>query len=378
MTDSARDEEPTAVDPSSDLVPRGVRVASEWSWRLLLVAAALGAVIFLIVQLRVIVIPLLIAVLISALLIPLVQFLIRHGWPKWAAVAVAELGTIAAIVGLVWLVVTQVIRGFDDLRMQTIRSYDQFRQFLLDSPLHLTQDQLNTYVNSLWGSLQQNSSSVLSGALEGASVAAHVGAGVLLVLFSTLFILIDGKGIWNWIVRIFPRRARAAVDGAGRAGWLTLGNFVRVQILVAFIDAVGIGLGALILGVPLAIPIAVLVFLGSFIPVLGAVVTGTLAVFIALVYNGLWPAVIMLGIVLLVQQIEGHVLQPLIMGTAVKVHPLAVVLGVGAGAILAGIPGTFFAVPTIATANVVVRYIAEGRWRTNPKPTLEDVVPADD
>lgn len=262
--------------------------------------------------------------------------------------------------------------------MQTIRSYDQFRQFLLDSPLHLTQDQLNTYVNSLWGSLQQNSSSVLSGALEGASVAAHVGAGVLLVLFSTLFILIDGKGIWNWIVRIFPRRARPAVDGAGRAGWLTLGNFVRVQILVAFIDAVGIGLGALILGVPLAIPIAVLVFLGSFIPVLGAVVTGTLAVFIALVYNGLWPAVIMLGIVLLVQQIEGHVLQPLIMGTAVKVHPLAVVLGVGAGAILAGIPGTFFAVPTIATANVMVRYIAEGRWRTNPKPTLEDVVPADD
>jgi predicted PurR-regulated permease PerM len=132
---------------------------------------------------------------------------------------------------------------------------------------------------------------------------------------------------------------------------------------VASIDALGIGLGAFFLGLPLVIPISVLVFLGSFIPVVGAVVTGALAVFVALIYNGWVTAVIMLGIVLLVQQIEGHVLQPLIMGTAVKVHPLAVVLAVAAGSLLAGIPGALFAVPLVAVLNVMVSYISSGSWR---------------
>ncbi|BDI23576.1 AI-2E family transporter [Herbiconiux sp. L3-i23] len=366
-------DEPTGEVPP-DTLPDGVRIAGAWSWRILAIAGVLAIVTFLIVQLRLIVIPLLIAMLFAALLVPLVNFLVRHRWPKWLAIAIAELGTIAAVTALVWLVVTQVIRGFDDLRQQTIESYDQLKQYLLDSPLHLTEGQINDWVQSIVAAIQQDSQVVVSGALSVGSTLGHVLTGVLLTLFATLFLLIDGRGIWRWIVRLFPRRARTAVDGAGQAGWLTLGNFVRVQILVAFIDAVGIGLGAFILQVPLAIPIAVLVFLGSFVPVLGAVVTGALAVFIALVYNGLWPAVIMLGVVLLVQQIEGHVLQPLIMGTAVKVHPLAVVLAVGSGAILAGIPGTLFAVPVVAVANVMIKYIVEGRWRTNPNPTLKDVV----
>ena len=186
---------------------------------------------------------------------------------------------------------------------------------------------------------------------------------MLLAIFATLFILIDGRGIWNWIVGIFPRRARAAVDGAGCAGWATLQNFVKVQILVATIDAIGIGLGAFLLGVPLAVPIAILVFLGSFIPIVGAVVTGALAVFVALVYNGWVIALIMLGIVLLVQQVEGHILQPLIMGTAVKVHPLGVVVAVATGSLLAGIPGALFAVPVAAVLNVMIASSREARGR---------------
>jgi predicted PurR-regulated permease PerM len=195
---------------------------------------------------------------------------------------------------------------------------------------------------------------------------------VLLTLFSTLFILIDGPNIWRWVVRLFPHRARSAVDGAGRAGWITLTNFVKVQILVAFVDAVGIGLGSFLLGVPLAIPIGVLVFLGSFVPVIGAVVTGALAVFIALVYNGPVIALILLIVVLGVQQLEGHILQPLIMGSAVKVHPLAVVLAVAGGSIVAGIAGAFFAVPVVATLNVMVNYVASGAWRS-PTRTPERV-----
>ncbi|HWD61235.1 MAG TPA: AI-2E family transporter, partial [Humibacter sp.] len=220
------------------------------------------------------------------------------------------------------------------------------------------------------------------GALSIGSTLGHVLTGVLLTAFSTLFILIDGKGIWGWIVRIFPRRARAAIDGAGRAGWVTLTNFARVQVLVASIDAVGIGLVAFFLGLPLVIPIAVLVFLGSFIPIVGAVITGALAVVVALVYNGWVAALIMLIGVLAVQQLEGHVLQPLIMGSAVKVHPLAVVLVVATGSLLAGIPGALFAVPFAAVLNVMVRYVSGGSWRsradaayTGPPDALWQTVP---
>jgi predicted PurR-regulated permease PerM len=211
------------------------------------------------------------------------------------------------------------------------------------------------------------------------TTAGHVLAGALLTLFATLFMLIDGKGIWAWVVRLFPRKARPAVDGSGRAGWVTLTNFVRVQIFVAFVDAVGIGLGAWIIGLffggfPLVIPITIAVFLGSFIPVVGALFSGVLAIFIALVYLNPFAALLMLAVVIAVQQIEGHVLQPFIMGTAVKVHPLAVVFAVAAGGFLAGIPGALFAVPVIATLNVMINYVASGRWRVDPDPTLTQAV----
>jgi predicted PurR-regulated permease PerM len=165
--------------------------------------------------------------------------------------------------------------------------------------------------------------------------------------------------------------------GASTAGWVTLGNFTRVQILVASIDAVGIGLGVFFLGLPLAFPIAVIVFLGSFIPIVGAIITGSLAVLVALVYSGPWVALWMLIIVLGVQQLEGHVLQPAIMGNAVKIHPLAIVLAVTTGGFIAGIAGALFAVPLVAFLNAAVLYIARGRWRTTPNPTVKDILQSD-
>jgi predicted PurR-regulated permease PerM len=355
-----------------DSVPVGMQIAGAWSWRFLALAGALAVVGFLIVQLRFLVIPLMVAVVLSALLVPFKNVLVRHRWPRWLAIAVAELGTLVVVAALVFLVVTQVHSGFDDLRTQTVSSYDDLKTFLAESPLKISEADFNAYVAQALDALQQDSQMLLSGAAAVGSSIGHVLAGVLLTLFSTLFILIDGSRIWGWIVRVFPRRARVATDGAGRAGWLTLQNFVKVQILVASIDAVGIAVGAAILGVPLAIPIGVLVFLGSFIPIIGAVLTGAVAVFIALVYNGWVIALIMLGVVLLVQQIEGHVLQPLVMGTAVRVHPLAVVLAVAGGSMVAGIPGAFFAVPVVATLNVMITYVAGGTWRT---PALTERTP---
>lgn len=349
-------------------VPVGMRIAGAWSWRILALAGVVALFIYLIIQLRLIVVPFFVAILLAALLVPFVQWLQRHRWSKWLAVLLAEVGLIGIVTGLVYLIVTQIIRGFPDIRDRSIVFVDNLKQLLLDSPLHLTSAQINEYLAGIWTGLQNDSGMLLSGALSAGSSFGHALAGILLVLFATLFFLIDGRRIWAWTVRLFPRTARPAVDGAGRAGWSTLSEFVKVQIFVAFIDAVGIGLGAWILGMffggfPLVLPIAIAVFLGSFIPVVGAVLTGAIAVFVALVYLGIWPAVIMLGIVLAVQQVEGHVLQPFVMGTAVKVHPLAVVFAVAAGGFLAGIAGALFAVPVVATLNVVVNHIASGEWR---------------
>lgn len=355
-----------------DAIPVGMRVAGAWSWRILALAAVVALLIYIIIQLRLIVVPFFVAILLAALLVPFVQFLQRHRWPKWLAVLLAEVGLIGIITGLVWVVVVEVMRGFPDIQARTVEFYEGFKGMLLDSPLHLTEAQINSFLAQTGQALQDDSSVLLSGALSAGSTFGHALAGILLVLFATLFFLIDGRRIWAWTVRLFPRKARPAVDGAGVAGWTTLTQFVKVQIFVAFIDAVGIGLGAWILGLffggfPLVIPIAIAVFIGSFIPVVGAVLSGALAVFVALVYLGPVPAVIMLGIVLLVQQVEGHVLQPFVMGTAVKVHPLAVVFAVAAGGFLAGITGALFAVPVVATLNAVIRYIAQGEWRTPPQ-----------
>ena len=358
---------PSGVDEN---LPAGIRLAGAWSWRLIVIAAAIAILIFLIIQLRLIVIPLLVAVLVSALLIPFVAFLVRHRWPKGLAVAVAMVGTLVLVAGLVTLASTQIAEGTVGLSERLTASFDSLKSVLAASPLQLSDTEITNYLQQGWTAIQNDSAVFISGALSVGTTLGHLLTGLLLALFSLLFILIDGKAIWAWIVRFFPLRARAAVDGAGIAGWTTLGNFARVQILVASIDAVGIGVGAALLGVPMAIPIGILVFLGSFIPIIGAVATGSVAVIIALIFNNWAVALAMLGVVLLVQQVEGHVLQPLIMGTAVKVHPLAVVLVVASGALLAGIPGALFAVPVAAVLNAMTTYIAGGTWRSSPPAVM--------
>ena len=379
MATAPRDD-PSQDDPVAKSLTPGIRIAGAWSWRILAVLAVLAVLGFLFVQLRLIAIPFMIALLLAALLVPFSQWLQRrHRWPKWAAVAVSEVGILVVVAGLIYLIVSFIIRGYPALQKQTVARYADLRTFLAGS-FGLTDKDITTYVDQIVKGVQQDSSALLNGALSVGSTAGHVLAGVLIVLFSTLFLLIDGRGIWHWIVRLFPVRARAAMIGAGEAGWITLTTFVKVQIFVAFVDAVGIGLGAFILGLftggfPLVIPIAIAVFLGSFIPLVGAVATGVVAVFVALVFLGPIPAIVMLGVVILVQQLEGHVLQPFVMGNAVKVHPLAVVLAVATGGLIGGIPGALFAVPLVATLNVMIGYIARGDWRDNPHPSVSDVIP---
>ena len=369
LFDAVRDRRRVVSTETSASVPRGLRIATAYSWRLIVVAAAIGVAIWLVIQLKLLVIPLMIAILITALLWPAFTWMLRHRVPRWLTIVIAVVGTLAIVTGLLWLAIWQIRLQWDSVQERTVASIGDLREYLIDGPLHLTAEQIDEWLANGLALIQEQAELLWSGALAIGSTIGHVATGAILALFILLCLLADGAGIWRWTLRLFPKKARAAADGAGRAGWVTVVNYARTQLFVASIDAVGIGLGAFLLGVPLAIPVAVLVFLGAFVPIVGAVVTGAVAVFLALVYNGPWIALWMLIIVLGVQQIEGHILQPLLMGSAVKVHPLAVVLVVAGGAMIAGIPGALFAVPLAAFVNVVGVYLAERAWLTGARPT---------
>ncbi len=372
--DAIRDRSRVVSTELSPTIPRGLRIATAYSWRFLVVAAAIGVGIWLVIQLRLLVVPLLIAILVTALLWPAFSWMLRHRVPKWLAIVISVVGTIAIVTGLLWLAVWQITRQWSDVQARTIEAIEQLRQYLIDGPLHLTPEQIDGLLDQAGALIQEQAELLWSGALAIGTTVGHVATGALLAIFILLTLLADGPGIWRWTLRLFPQKARPAADASARAGWVTVVNYARTQLLVATIDAIGIGLGAFLLGVPLAIPIGVLVFLGAFVPIVGAVVTGALAVFLALVYNGPWIALWMLVVVLGVQQLEGHVLQPLLMGSAVKVHPLAVVLVVAGGALIAGIPGALFAVPLAAFINVVAVNISRRSWQTGERPPPADLI----
>ena len=371
MTRPFPDNRPPAAGPRAGTggphhvredVPYALRISAAWAWRLGLIIVVIGVLIWLLSYISLIIIPLMVAALLAGLLQPVVRFLHKAKVPGGLAVAITILGFLGLMGGALSLVGRQLFFGFRELWDQALEGVRQIQGWLTDGPLALTSAQLNDYINELLDQLQDNSSAILSSALSVGSTAGHLVTGLLLAIFALIFFLLDGERIWMFVVGLLPKRARAASNGAGRKGWYSLVQYIRVQVFVAFVDAVGIGAGAAIIGVPLALPLSVLVFIGSFIPIVGALVTGFVAVLLALVANGWVNALIMLAIVLGVQQLESHVLQPLIMGKAVSLHPLAVVIAVAGGTMVAGIPGALFAVPLLAIVNTVVKYIAGRDW----------------
>ncbi|MDQ4047217.1 MAG: AI-2E family transporter, partial [Actinomycetota bacterium] len=338
-------------------IPYGVRIAAAWAWRVGLILLVMGALVWLLGKISFLIIPVMVAALLAGLLSPVVGWLRSQRLPNGVAVAVTVLAFIGLITGALALVGRQLVLGFRELWNEALAGIQQIQDWLAQGPLHLTTAQIDQYIQEATAALQDNSRSILSGALSFGSTAGHFAAGMILALFILIFFLLEGGRIWAFLVRLLPRRARIPADGAGRRGWASMVSYARIQMFVAFVDAVGIGVGAAIIGVPLALPLSVLVFIGSFIPIVGALVTGAIAVLLALVANGPVNALVMLGIVLLVQQLESHILQPLVMGKAVALHPVAVILAVAAGSYLAGIPGALFSVPILAVANSAIRYI---------------------
>jgi predicted PurR-regulated permease PerM len=341
----------------SDTVPLSVRAAASWSWRLLLVAAAVAAFLWLLGTLKTIVVPVAVALLLTILLTPMRAALQRIGIPRGLAVALSIVGLIVFVSALVTVAGRSLVAGFTDLRDQAVAGFQELVRWLSDGPLGLDSARISELGDQLQGSVTGASSSLIAGALGAATTVGHVLVGTLIAIFCTIFFLLDGRTIWAWLVNLLPIGAREKVHQAGRRGLVTLSAYVRTQILVALVDGVGIGVGSAFFVPSLALPIGILVFVGSFVPIIGAIMTGAVAVVVVLVAEGWVAALIMLGIVLLVQQAESHILQPFLMGHAVSLHPVAVVLVVAAGSLAAGIVGALFAVPLAAVLNTVLLYL---------------------
>ncbi|MDQ0992810.1 AI-2E family transporter [Streptomyces sp. V3I7] len=370
---------PAAAAPRPDpahAVPWGVRVAAEAGWRLLVLAGTLWVLMRIISAVQLVVLAFVTALLFTALMQPTVARLRRHGVPRGPATALtAVLGFV--VMGLIgWFVTWQVMENIDHLSDQVQDGIDDLRRWLLNSPFHVTPKQTNAIAKNLREAVGANTDQITSAGLEGVQVIVEALTGILLTVFSTLFLLHDGRRIWEWTLKLVPSAARPGVAGAGPRAWQTLTAYVRGTVVVALIDAIFIGLGIYFLNVPMAVPLAVFIFLFSFIPLVGAVASGALAVVVALVTQGVFTAVMTLAVVLLVQQIEGHVLQPFILGRAVRVHPLAVVLSVAAGGMVAGIGGAVVAVPLVAVTNTVVGYLRQYSLQQavppSARPAIED------
>ncbi len=358
--------EPTEPSIDED-VPRGVRIAAAWAWRFLVLAAAAYVIVRALGILYLVVFPVLISLLLAALLSPGVAWLRERGVPRLLAVVIVMIGGLAAVGGTLTIVVQAFIEGLPGLTEQVQAGINQIRDWLVQL-LSVSQAQIDAAVKSATKALTDNQSALTSGAVSTATTVFHIIAGFFLVLFTTFFFLKDGRRIWHFLVQLLPRPARLPMREAGEHSWHTLIAYVRATVLVAFVDAVGIGLAVTLIGVPLALPLAALVFLGAFIPVVGATLSGTVAVLVALVTKGPVAALVVLAAVIAVQQLEGHVLQPLLLGRAVALHPLGVIVALATGVVLGGIAGALIAVPLVAVANTGIRHLVEYHRERVPPP----------
>ncbi|MDX8049371.1 AI-2E family transporter [Lentzea sp. BCCO 10_0798] len=372
--------------PESEIsgrVPKLLRVSAALSWRFVVVVAALYVVAYVFGFLASIVIPVAIALLLAALLSPGVSKLVEWRVPRGVAVTVMMIIGLGVLGGVLTFVISEFSRGLPELQSQVAASLDTIQTWLKDGPAHLSDQQLQNYVNEIVKTIKENQAEITSGALTTAATLGELLTGLLLALFTLIFFLHDGDGIWRFVTRAVPRDVRQRVDVAGRRGFSSLVSYVRATAVVAIVDAVGVGVGLAIIGVPLVVPLSALVFLGAFIPIIGAVFTGAVAVLIALVTNGPIAALVVLAVLIGVMQLESHVLQPLLLGRAVKLHPLAVVLAIAGGLVTGGIAGALLAVPLLAVLNSGIRsLVSDSDAAQNPEKVdvlnPQDTAPKDD
>jgi predicted PurR-regulated permease PerM len=340
-------------------VSPGLARAAAVSWRVLVIVAASALVLYLLVQLRLVVLPVILALFLSTLLVPPANLLRRRGLPPSAATAAVVVGAVLLLAGVVLLLVTQVTPQLSTLGQQVTRGIEDVQRWLATGPLHVSEEELSGTFDRLRASFGGDGRGVARGLLTGATVAGEIAAGLILTLVLTFFFVKDGDRFSGFLLDVVGEQRREDARAIGRQAWETVSAYLRGVATVGLVDAVLIGIGLVIVGVPLVIPLAVLTFFGAFFPLVGAFLAGALAALVALVAKGPLAALIVIGITIGVQQLEGHVLAPVVLGRAVNLHPVAILLALTAGAVLAGIVGAFLAVPVMAVAWTVLVYLRQ-------------------
>ncbi|MFN3865917.1 MAG: AI-2E family transporter [Demequina sp.] len=332
-----------------DKVPVTLRVAAAWSWRAIVVGIIIVAGVWAFTSLTALFVPLVIALIIAAPLERLVTLMERIKFPRALGSLLAIVILILTAAGLGTLASTAFMSEFDDLRDAAVEGFDTFVDWLVTGPIGVNQTQVDELVETAQSFFEDNAQGLASGALSVGTAIGTIVAGIIIALVALFFFMRDGRQIWHWTAGLVPDEAVVRVESAGMHAWVTLRRYTQTTVVVALADAVGIGLAAWLLGVPLALPIGILVFLFSFVPLIGATLSGIIASLVALVDGGWSTALWMLAAVLIVQQIEGNVLYPWLFGKAASIHPLAVLLTISAGTLTLGLIGAVIAVPVVST-----------------------------
>ena len=348
-----------------------VRVAAAWSWRLLVIGLGLLVLARIFNRIELVAFSFIVALFFTAVLHPLEVFLRRIPGPRSISAALALLIGLAVLAGIGSFVTWQITTHSSQIGDQISDFVDKTRDWLRTGPLHLKSSDLDKIANKITDAIKEHQGQLISGAIETVRTVIEALGATLLVLLSTFFLLRDGEQIWRWTVRLFPRAAQPRLDHAGRVGWRTLGGYMRGQVLIALFHGVSVMIVLFILNIPLAAALGVLVFLGSFVPLIGITVAGAVAVAIALLEHGVTAGIVVAVAIVVLVQLEAHLLQPLIMSRSVEIHPLAVALSVLTGTLLAGIVGALLAVPFVAFLNSTIHALRAGP----AEPVSEPEVP---
>lgn len=333
---------------ADEAIPRGLRTAAGWSWRVLVVVALIAVVAFALAQISEVSIPVAVALMLTAALWPLGNFLSRHRVPRALAAGLCLLALIVVIGGIFTLVGAQIASQWPVLSEQSVASFKQVTQWLDKGPLHIGSDQIDQYIEQAETWAKGSQSRIASWAAAAGSGIGRFLTGLVMALFATFFFIYQGGFIARSISVLVPSGSRPRILDAARRGWVALVGYVRAAVIVAFVDGLGAGIGAAVIGSGVAVAIGALTFVLAFVPIAGALIAGVISVAVVLVTLGFVKAVIMLIIFIAVMQLESHILQPFLLGKAVSIHPLAILLGIAIGSVLAGIVGALFAIPLVA------------------------------
>lgn len=365
----------TNSDRRSPPVPTSLATAAAWSWRLVALAGGIALVAIVLYELRIVTVPIFIALVLATVLQPPVRSLRRRGLPNALASALVFIAVIAGLVGLVYALAAPVSSEFADLGPQVSEAVDDVNSWLMTGPVDLEQAELDRYVDQAVEQVRSNSGSLRTGLVTSATLAAEVIAGFFLTLVLTFFFVKDGEELTRSLLSRFPERHRAAAAAAGDRATDTLAAYLRGIALTGVVDATLIGIVLFVVDVPLILPLVVLTFFGAFFPLVGATAAGVLAVAVALVNGGFTDALIVAVAVLVIQQVEGDVLQPLVMGRAVALHPVVILLSLATGGLIAGVLGAFLAVPLVAVTGAVTRELESRRETTDVDQAALDRLP---